>query len=345
MFRADLALVGFGHVGRRFALLLDECRDHLINDHQLECRIVGITTRRHGSLFDARGVDASTLSRSMDVLGPATSAADLIARLSETGSDLRVVAETTTLSIRDGQPAVEHIEAALTAGCHAITANKGPVAFAYRRLNELAVRRGVSFLFESAVMDGIPVFNLVREAMPGVTVMGFRGIVNTTTQHILSALESGKPFDSALEEMQQAGIAEADPMLDLDGWDAAAKTAALANVLMSAAVTPHQVARDVVTAQMAGAVRTAASKGRRLRMIASARRNGNAVDAAVRLTDLDSRDPLATLPTTANALILTTDLLGEVAVCQMAGNLTQTAYGLLSDLITLRRRAARQMPS
>jgi homoserine dehydrogenase len=253
--------------------------------------------------------------------------------------------ETTTLSIRDGQPAVGHVEAALGAGCHVITANKGPVAFAYRRLNQLATAHRVSFLFESAVMDGIPIFNLVRETMPAVTVTGFRGIVNTTTQHILSALESGKPFDAALARMQQDGIAEADPSHDLEGWDAAAKTAALANVLMGAEITPHDVARDAVSAHLGETVQSVAARGHRLRMVASAVRDGNAVTAAVRLTHLDARELLGTLPNTANALILTTDLLGDVAVCQMAGNVTQTAYGLLSDLITLRRHAGRQMTS
>ena len=346
MFRADLALVGFGHVGRRFALLLDECRQQLINEHQLECRIVGVTTRRHGSRFDPGGIDAGDLATFDDrILGPHTTAADLITRLGASDANLRVMAETTTLSVRDGQPAIDHVEAALTADCHVITANKGPVAFGYRRLRELAQRRNLSFLFESAVMDGIPIFNLVRETLPAVKVVGFRGIVNTTTQHVMMALESGKPFDQALEEMQAMGIAEADPSLDLEGWDAAAKTAALANVLMDADLTPQAIERDAVGPLTADAVRTAMSEGHRLRIVASAVRRGRGVDAVVRLTALDSHELLATLPSTANALILTTDLLGDVVVCQMAGDVTQTAYGLLSDLITLRRRAARQRQS
>ncbi len=347
MFRADLALVGFGHVARRFALLLDECRPHLIDEQQLDCRIVGITTRRHGSIFDARGIQTRDLARVADdyLLGPNLPPDDLIARLAQTDASLRVMAETTTLSIDDGQPAIAHIEAALTAGCHVITANKGPVSFAYRQLRDLAAQRGVSFLFEGAVMDGIPIFNLVRETLPGVTVIGFRGIVNTTTQHVITAIEEGDTFDEALEDMQRMGIAEADPSLDLDGWDAAAKTAALANVLMGAELTPQSVRRDRVSSEIEGAVQTALSRGRRLRLVASAIPNGDGIDANVRLTELDSRELLATLPSTANAVIFTTDLLGDVAVCQMAGNLTQTAYGLLTDLITLRRSAAKRMVS
>ena len=169
--------------------------------------------------------------------------AELLQRLGTTGSPLRVLVETTTLAIEDGQPAIRHIEAAIDAGCHTVTANKGPVAFAYRRLRDCAAAAGVSFLFEGAVMDGVPVFNLVRETMPAITVRGFRGVVNSTTNHILTALENGDAFAPALARMQAEGIAEADASLDVDGWDAAAKAAALANVLMDAELTPHLVER------------------------------------------------------------------------------------------------------
>src|SRR5204863_7398610 len=102
-------------------------------------------------------------------------------------------------------------------------------------------------LFEGAVMDGVPVFKLVRETMPGVTIIGLRGVVNSTTNFILTAMEQGQPFAEALAEMQGMGIAEADASLDVDGWDAAAKTAALANVLMGASMTPRDVERQGIS--------------------------------------------------------------------------------------------------
>ena len=217
--------------------------------YDLEPRIVGIATRRHGSAF-AR--TASTWTGRWPTSPPGISSkapAAVRRRLScfsvwaRAARPLRVLVETTTLAIADGQPAIRHIEAAIDAGCHAVTANKGPVAFAYRRLRDRAAAAGVSFLFEGAVMDGVPVFNLVRETMPAVTVRGFRGVVNSTTNHILTALENGDAFAPALARMQAEGIAEADASLDVDGWDAAAKTAALANVLMDADLTPHLVDR------------------------------------------------------------------------------------------------------
>jgi len=192
-------------------------------------------------------------------------------RLRASTADLRVVVETTTLDIAAGQPAIDHVRAAISAGCHVVTANKGPAAFAYAPLHAEAERAGVSFLFEGAVMDGVPIFNLVRETLPAVNVLGFRGVVNATTNHILSALEDGEAFGPALARMQALGIAEADPSLDVDGWDAAAKTAALANVLMDARITPQTVERTGLTEASGAAALSAVERGKRLRLVAAAR--------------------------------------------------------------------------
>ncbi len=110
--------------------------------------------------------------------------------------------ETTTLDIERGQPAIDHVRTALSAGAHVVTANKGPIAFAYSDLARAAQRADRRLLFEGAVMDGIPIFDLVRETLPGVRVTGFRGVVNSTTNFILTAMEQGEPFERALEAMQ-----------------------------------------------------------------------------------------------------------------------------------------------
>lgn len=344
--RADLALVGFGPVGRRFARLLVERAGALRAQYDLECRIVGIATGRHGSIHAHEGLDATAAAEAiesgatlegLDGADRADSAAAVIRILAEADAPLRVVVENTTLNISNGRPAIDHVEQALDAGCHVVTANKGPAAFAYRELGARASAQGVSFLFESAVMDGIPVFSLVRETLPAVEVRGFRGVLNSTTNHILSALEDGEPFDAALARMQAAGVAEADPSLDVDGWDAAAKAAALANVLLGSRITPHDVRRTGIDPRCGERAADAKRRGARLRLVASARRGEPPI---VQPLEVPETDPLAALRGMANALFLETDLLGELAIFQMDGSLTQTAYGLLSDLVTVRRRAA-----
>jgi homoserine dehydrogenase len=345
--RVDLALVGFGNVGRRFARLLEEQRSRLLSEHDLDLRVVGIATRRRGAAFRADGLDAAAAARRLEsgghlpelhdsAEGPAPAdALELIALTSRTAASAQVVVETTTLDIRDGRPAIDHVIAALAAGAHVVTANKGPAAFAFDDLRSRAERAGLSFLFEGAVMDGVPVFNLVRETLPNVTILGFRGVVNSTTNYILSVLEAGEAFEPALARMQAEAIAEADPSLDLDGWDASAKAAALANALMGARITPHDVRRTGIGPASAPRAIAARSAGRRLRLVAHAIRGEV---PTVEPMELPERDLLGSLAGTANALVLKTDLLDEIAICQLGGGLVHTAYALLSDLVTIRRR-------
>lgn len=342
MLRADLALVGFGNVAQRFVCLLDERRDRLACEEALECRIVGAATRRNGTLYDPQGLDRARLNGAWQSVSPgSTGAFQIIDSLRHSDADFRVVIETTTLDIAAGQPAIDHVRAGISAGCHVVTANKGPVAFAYAALRDEAKAAGVQFLFEGAVMDGVPIFNLVRETLPAATVSGFRGVLNSTTNHILTALEEGDTFDAAVARMQAEGIAEADPSLDIDGWDAAAKTAALANVLLGANLTPHGVRRMGIHRSDGERARQARAEGRRLKLVASAARTGaGVVQAVVEPCVLAGSDLLASLDGKANALVLQTDVLDEIAICQLGGSLTHTAYALLSDVITLRRRQA-----
>ncbi|MBI3402826.1 MAG: homoserine dehydrogenase [Acidobacteria bacterium] len=351
----DLILIGFGRVGRRFATLLRERRGVLLRQHGIGARVVGIATRRHGCIYSAKGLNAPALAAavargnmitSASAVGAADAGAALaFLRTAAAGSraaarDGRlVVVETTTLDIVRGEPAIGHVRTALSLGAHVVTANKGPAAFAYHALARAARRAGRRFLFEGAVMDGVPIFNLVRETLPAVEVEGFRGVVNSTTNYMLTEMERGRTFDEALGEMQARGVAEADPSFDVDGWDAAAKTAALANVLLDARMTPHDVEREGLTRDTGRRAVEARTAGRRLKLIARADRDGRRVRARVALEELAADDALARLEGQQNALILRTDLLEEIAVVQRSGSLTQTAYALLSDLVTVARGA------
>jgi len=247
-----------------------------------------------------------------------------------------VVVETTVLDIERGQPAIDHVRTALESGAHVITANKGPAAFAARELMELAERHRRAFFFEGAVMDGVPVFNLVRETLPAVSITGFRGVVNATTNYIITAMEAGREFDQALAEMQEAGVAEADASFDIDGWDAAAKAAALINVLMKGQVTPHSIDRTGIGGLTGAAVRDAFARRRRIKLVASAGFCNGQAFGRVAPEELPAADLLASLDGQQNALVLQTDLLREIAIVQRGAGLTQTAYALLSDLVAVR---------
>ena len=338
--RIHLLLVGFGNVGQRFVHLLHELKPALCAQG-VEPVVVGIATRSRGAVWEGTGLDAIRIAQRVaggDVVAPAStspSAHSLIAQLGSLSAEVRVVIETTTLDVQLGEPAISHVRAALSAGAHVITANKGPVAHAYAELAELARTARRSFLFEGAVMDGIPIFNVVRETMPGVTIRGFRGVVNSTTNHILTAMEQGESFDAALARMQAAGVAEADPSLDIDGWDAAAKVAAMANVWMDARMTPQRVRREGISVSDALRVKDAVARGRRVKLVGRASRTAAGVDAEVQLEELPADDPLGSLDGQANALEIDTDILGRIVITQRDGGLEKTAYALFTDLMTV----------
>ncbi len=336
-----MLFAGYGNVARRFVTLLDESRDALAA-FDIQPVIAGIVTRRHGMVLDEAGLDDRRIAQYLAGGGGGSAsvpaALEWLARRSQR-AETRVLIETTTLDIRSGEPAIAHVRAAFASGTHVVTANKGPVAFAWKQLSDEAAAAGVSFLFEGAVMDGVPVFNLVRETMPAVTINGFRGVVNSTTNYLLTAMERGEPFGRALGEMQTAGIAEADASLDVDGWDAAAKAAALANVWLGAETTPLRVQREGIGPETAARASAALAAGRRLKLVASGTGRGRDTDVRVELQELDARDPLATTDGQANALEIDTWPLGRVVIMQRGGGLEKTAYALLTDLVTIAKRA------
>jgi homoserine dehydrogenase len=356
----DLILVGFGHVGQRFARLLEEKSVRLRGDYDVSWRVVGIATKRHGTAYDARGLDVVKARRLVEAgtplgaligpesgrtISPEATGLELIKHATADARTRRmehlVVVETTVLDIERGQPATDHVMAALRGGAHVVTANKGPVAFAYREIQATTEIERRRFLFEGAVMDGIPVFNLVRETLPAVDILGFRGIVNTTAQYVLTAMEEGRAYDEALAVMQAEGIAEADPSFDIDGWDAAAKTAALVNVLMRGAVTPRTIDRTGIRGVTPGDVQDAVRRGKRIRLVASAGRRDGQIVARVAPVELDAADPLAGLGGRQNQIVFDTDILGPIGIQQLDGGLVQTAYALLSDLVALARSLGR----
>jgi homoserine dehydrogenase len=247
-----------------------------------------------------------------------------------------VLVEITPLDPRSGRPAIDHVRQALGRGMHVVTANKGPVAFAHRRLKALAARKGRLFLHEGAVMDGTPVFNLAERCLRGARVVSFRGTLNSTTNLVLSRMEEGLTASAAVKEAQALGIAEADPRNDLEGWDAAVKGCALANALMGASVRPSQVRRRGIAGLTVLDARRAVRAGTRLRLVVRGEGKAARVRVSVAPERIAFGDPLSGSGPDA-ALVLETDLMGEIGVFERGATVDQTAYALLSDLLQVIR--------
>lgn len=330
----SLLLAGFGHVARRLAELLLEYQDRLLG-----LRCTGITTLRHGSIVNPDGID---LTEALERVRAGGSLENLPGAIKVSGTMeaielglADILVETTPLNARNGQPAIDYARSALEHGLHVVTANKGPQAFAHRELRNLASERGLALRYESSVLDGTPIFNLFQRTLPLVEVFSISGIINSTTNYILSQMERGVDYSEALREAQRRGIAEADPSLDTEGWDAAVKLAVLANCLMHADLRPSDVKRtrlEEVSPQMLAQAQKA---GRKVRLIARVRKQNGVVMASVAPEEVATESVFYSVDAFSNAIVFETDLMGALGLVEVNPNLTQTAYGLLSDILSI----------
>jgi homoserine dehydrogenase len=245
-----------------------------------------------------------------------------------------VLFEASSLNAETGEPAITHIRTALEHCAHAISANKGPVVHAYRELTALAERKYRRFYFESAMMDGAPVFSLFREALPAIEIRGFRGVINSTTTVILEAIQAGKSFEDAIAEAQQLGVAETDPSADIDGIDAAVKVVETANVLMGANLSLADVARTGIRGITPRQLREAHETGEAWRLVSRVRRQPDGrITASVTPERLKADDPLAQVHGTSLLIAFETDIFKELIISERDPGPEATAYGMLADFV------------
>lgn len=332
----NLCLLGFGNVGHALVRLLAEKSTEMRERYGIEWRITGVATRRMGWLVTtaADGLPVESLLSDEMAAGRGRvegSPANVREWLAAARCD--VLFETTSLEPLTGQPAVEHARAALEAGAHVVTANKGTIVHAYRELSALARARGRRFLFEATVAD-MPVFSLFRECLPAASLRGFRGIFNSTTNVILEELERGRTFAEGVRRAQSLGVTETDPAYDVDGWDSAVKTCALATVLMNVPLRLEEIEREGIGALDAESVREARACGRPFKLVSRAVRTGDGrVEARVRPEQLETGDPLAAVGGTSLIIHFELDVLPGLTLTAHQPDLRSTAYGLLSDFI------------
>lgn len=337
MTHLSLALVGFGNVGRAFAHLLIRKREQLSEQFNLTFSVTGIATGRHGCAIDPAGLD---LNRAIALLegGQSLNALSTVSAPTDIFDFIRLVPadalfENTPVNHHTGRPASDYLRAALERGMIAITANKGPVVHAYQELTALAKEKGSRFLFESAVMDGAPIFSLFRGPLPAASLVGFHGILNSCTNLLLGLMEQGQPFDSAVAYAQSIGITETDPSADIDGWDAAIKVAALSTVLMNAPLKPQEVEREGIRAITPYMLEDARASNERWKLVCSARRDGERVVARVAPERVSATSPLYSIEGTSSYVQFELDVLPGLGIVESNPGPETTAYGLLADLI------------
>jgi len=316
-------------VGRALLRMLISKETELRRKYDVRWRLTGVASRRIGWLADSDGLNP--LAALSGYFPNARASSRAVKEWLEQGR-VDVLFEITSLNATSGQPAIEHLKAALESGAHAITANKGPVVHAYHELSSLAKEKKRQFLFESTVMDGAPVFSLFSGGLPATELRGFSGVLNSTTNVVLTEVERGRSFEEGVKRAQAMGIAETDPSQDLDGWDSAVKIAAMTTVLMGIPTHVNQVQRTGIRELSEEKIRSVRSAGMRYKLVCRAERRGEGVDCRVAPELLLLSDPMAALEGTSSAVRFDLDVFGLSMVEHNPG-IEATAYGLMADFL------------
>jgi len=334
-----ICLIGFGNVAKAFTRLIQRKQEELKQKYHLSLRVTAIATGSHGRAIDDDGINlekARKLSKegeALDTLSKMETPADICEFIRLSNADFLL--ENSPVNYQNGEPALTHIRCALENSMHAVSANKGPVVHAYHDLKSLAERHNRKFLFESAVMDGAPIFSVFREALPGINLLGFEGILNSCTNMLLELMEEGNTFEDAVAYAQSIGIAETDPSGDIDGWDAAIKVAAIITVLMDTPFKPQQVKREGIRGLSLTEIQQAKRDGQRWKLVCRASKGTEQITASVAPELVSPQSPLYSVSSTSSFVQFKTDVLPGLGILESHPSPDTTAYGLLADMLNI----------
>ncbi len=339
-----LALIGFGTVAQGLVEILLRKEQELRDRHGMEFVVVAITDPIKGSLYDPSGLDLSAVMNSLESSGSlgqypksqdTTTGWDSFLTIDQCGAD--TVIEATYTNVVDGQPGLDHCRAALRSGKNVVTTNKGPIALAFDELQSLAARHGARILFEGTVMSGTPVLRLAATTLVGNEIRKVRGILNGTSNFILSKMDEGMAFDDALGEAQRLGYAEADPTADVDGYDAQYKLQILAHAVFGTRIAREEIARTGIRQITPQQIAQAKTEGRRYKLIAQLENTASGMRGSVAPEALAMDDPLSAIHGAMNAISFDCDLSGDVTVVGPGAGRLETGYALLVDCMNLVR--------
>jgi len=333
-----IILCGFGVVGQSFAKLLESRSEDLYARYGLKPRIVGVFDRK-GSANDPSGLDTSKLIDVKKKYGSVNRYSGAFDNTSGTQNinnlEAEVLIEATESNYKDAEPGMTHIIDAMKRGMHVISVNKGPLALAFPSLMELADYNHVLFRFSGTVGGGTPILDFAKNSLRGERIVSFDGILNGTTNYILTNMADGMSFDDALDDAKRMGYVEADESLDLDGLDAAAKLVILANWIMGMKVTMPDIKITGIRKIDNSDIKHAAEKNCAIKLIASCNK-----ELTVAPKEIASIDPLC-VSGTLDAISFTSEHSGTQTIIGRGAGGTETASSILRDLIDIRNESTK----
>lgn len=338
-----IIMVGYGVVGQSLTSILLRRQSETVRDHELNPKVVAIVDRG-GAAINPRGLDLEGIAKVKGLKG--TVAADRefghsemrpVATVEEIEAE--VVVETTPTNVKNGEPGLSHIKTAFRTGKNVVTTNKGPLALAFPALRELADYNRVYLRFSGTVGGGTPVLELAKKCLAGDRITSIRGILNGTTNYILTEMSEKRiSFEQALESAKKLGYAETDPSMDVDGIDPACKVVIMANWIMNKKLTLKDVRVKGIRGVTLKALAEASSRGNAIKLVGSI--DG---DASVVPTEISKRDPLC-VSGVLNAVTYTSEFAGEETIVGRGAGGPETASAILRDLLDIKHSLAERQP-
>lgn len=334
-----IALIGFGNVGQGLVTILRDKADFLKSQENFAPKVVAVATGSHGTLYHPNGLDLNGLLSASEAGGLSHypdedglirdwSSARIVAE-----SNANVMVGASPSNLETGQPMLDLCYQAFDAGKHVVLANKGAIAVAYHELLARAQTANKQLRFEATVMAGTPSIQLAQKSLAGCTIQAVKGILNGTTNYILTQMETGMSYTDALAQAQDLGYAETDPRGDVEGWDVAGKAVILANVLFGATLTINDLSVQGITDITLDDIQTAQANNQRWKLIATVTPEGGRVQPIC----LPMSDPLAGVGGATNAITLSTDLMGDVTLIGAGAGRIETGFAILADLLDIAR--------
>lgn len=327
-----LSLIGFGAVGQGVAQAILQKKE-ILKGQGIDLCVVGISDSK-GSEINVKGIDLKSALERKKQKGTVAKGNDSAFEIIQ-DVEHEIVVEATPTNIKNGEPGLSNMSAAFNSGRHVVTSNKGPLALCFSQLKEAAEDNGVFFRYEATVGGAVPIFNLIHESLAGNRVIGIEGILNGTTNYILTRMAHERlPYELVLKEAQELGIAETDPTYDVEGIDSACKLVILANSVFGEAATYRDVEVTGITKITPEALELASKNNYVVKLICEAG-NGTLI-VAPRL--VPKKHPLA-VGGTLNVASILTDLAGRITISGKGAGSIETASSILSDILYIVRNS------
>lgn len=336
-----VAVIGYGGVGRAFVQLISSKNDYLKSEGiniQLNY-VIG----RNGGVYNPEGIDLENFIEFGKAEKDFTNyknggSSDITFEKMLQNGDVDVVVEATPTNKATGEPGMTHIKKSLENGINVVTANKGPVMLDYRELKSIAVKNGVQLGIGCTTGGALPSINGGVMDLAGADILSIEGVLNGTTNLIINDMEeSGVTYKEALVKAQEQGIAEADPSLDVEGWDTAIKLLILTNVLMDVDMSLEDIAVEGITKITPEEIKSCLKEGKKYKLVGKTIKENGKIHMTVKLERLDATHPLYVVDGKNKAVRYTTDILGDLTIMGGASGVLPAGASVLRDLINIHR--------